>query len=202
MEKNNNISKLSGQLAAIVSSCPGYAEIKREILSLLGSYVAADALWGGKECSNFDESGNMQVLSIGTQDQLLLYRDDTSFGAEEKVLGELCYPLLVLLQRLEQEECHAENHRQVQLVKTAINTLSFTELEVVLKIFEVLNATEGILVTGKIADGLGITRSVVVNALRKLESASIIETRSLGMKGTYIKVLNPLWIGELRKLRG
>ena len=36
----------------------------------------------------------------------------------------------------------------------------------------------------------GITRSVIVNALRKLESAGIIESRSLGMKGTYLKVIN------------
>ena len=30
---------------------------------------------------------------------------------------------------------------------------------------------------------------VIVNSLRKLESAGIIESKSLGMKGTYIKVL-------------
>ncbi|MCL8209092.1 MAG: GTP-sensing pleiotropic transcriptional regulator CodY, partial [Actinomycetia bacterium] len=34
-------------------------------------------------------------------------------------------------------------------------------------------------------------RSVIVNALRKLESAGVVETRSLGMKGTRIRVLNP-----------
>ena len=48
-----------------------------------------------------------------------------------------------------------------------------------------------------IADKIGITRSVIVNALRKLESAGIIESRSLGMKGTYLKVLNPLFKDEL-----
>ena len=39
-------------------------------------------------------------------------------------------------------------------------------------------------------DRVGITRSVIVNALRKFESAGVIESRSLGMKGTYIKILN------------
>ena len=43
------------------------------------------------------------------------------------------------------------------------------------------------LFASKIADRVGITRSVIVNALRKLESAGVIESRSLGMKGTYIK---------------
>ncbi|NLG95425.1 MAG: GTP-sensing pleiotropic transcriptional regulator CodY, partial [Acetomicrobium flavidum] len=37
------------------------------------------------------------------------------------------------------------------------------------------------------------------NALRKLESAGLIESRSLGMKGTYIKILSPIFLDELNK---
>ncbi len=40
---------------------------------------------------------------------------------------------------------------------------------------------------------------MIVNALRKLESAGVIESRSLGMKGTYLKVLNS---GLFDKLAG
>ena len=57
--------------------------------------------------------------------------------------------------------------------------------------FKSINSDEGFLVASKLADEIGITRSVIVNALRKLESAGVLESRSLGMKGTYIKVLNP-----------
>ena len=64
-----------------------------------------------------------------------------------------------------------------------------------------LNGNQGLLVASKIADRVGITRSVIVNALRKLESAGVIESRSLGMKGTYIKVLNDRFLGELEKLK-
>ena len=67
-------------------------------------------------------------------------------------------------------------------------------------ILEELGGTEGILVASKIADRVGITRSVIVNALRKLESADIIESRSSGMKGTYIHIKNDLIIDELEKL--
>lgn len=67
--------------------------------------------------------------------------------------------------------------------------------------FEELNGNEGLLVASKIADRVGITRSVIVNALRKLESAGVIESRSLGMKGTYIKVLNDKFLVELEKLK-
>jgi len=59
---------------------------------------------------------------------------------------------------------------------------------------------QGMLVTSKIADRVGITRSVIVNALRKFESAGVIETRSSGMKGTNIKVLNEYAYNEIIKL--
>ena len=68
-------------------------------------------------------------------------------------------------------------------------------------IFNELGGTEGLLVASKIADKVGITRSVIVNALRKFESAGVIESRSLGMKGTHIKILNPKLLDELKKIR-
>ncbi len=88
-----------------------------------------------------------------------------------------------------------------QVVKSAFNTLSFSELEAIIHIFDELDGDEGILVASKIADRVGITRSVIVNALRKFESAGVIESRSSGMKGTYIKVLNEVIFDELKRLR-
>ena len=66
-------------------------------------------------------------------------------------------------------------------------------------IFNELDGTEGLLVASKIADKVGITRSVIVNALRKFESAGVIESRSLGMKATHIKILNDKLLEELDK---
>ena len=66
---------------------------------------------------------------------------------------------------------------------------------------EKLDGEEGILVASKIADRVGITRSVIVNALRKFESAGVIESRSSGMKGTYIKVLNEVIFDELEEIK-
>lgn len=98
-------------------------------------------------------------------------------------------------------EENAEETRKVQIVKSAISTLSFSELEAITHIFEELDGNEGILVASKIADRVGITRSVIVNALRKFESAGVIESRSSGMKGTYIKVLNDVVFDELKALK-
>ena len=88
-----------------------------------------------------------------------------------------------------------------QSFKWRLASLSYSELEAIEHIFEELEGKEGLLVASKIADRVGITRSVIVNALRKLESAGVIESRSLGMKGTYIKVLNDKFLVELSKLK-
>jgi transcriptional pleiotropic repressor len=98
-------------------------------------------------------------------------------------------------------EENAEESRKVAVVKSAISTLSFSEMEAITHIFDELNGTEGILVASKIADRVGITRSVIVNALRKFESAGVIESRSSGMKGTYIKVLNDVVFEEVENLK-
>ncbi len=92
-----------------------------------------------------------------------------------------------------------EETRKKEIVELAINTLSYSELEAVEHIFRELNGSEGLLVASKIADKVGITRSVIVNALRKFESAGVIRSRSLGMKGTHITILNDKLTEELKK---
>lgn len=76
------------------------------------------------------------------------------------------------------------------LAEAAFGSLSYSELEAISEVLKSIKDDESVVVASKIADGLGITRSVIVNALRKLESAGIIESRSLGMKGTFIRVKN------------
>ena len=88
-----------------------------------------------------------------------------------------------------QREEDEKNIRRRTAVTMAVNTLSYSELRAVSAILAELDGNEGQLTASVIADRIGITRSVIVNALRKLESAGIIESRSLGMKGTYLKVL-------------
>jgi transcriptional pleiotropic repressor len=98
------------------------------------------------------------------------------------------------------EKSQAERARRLESVRGAINSLSFSELEAAAEIVRRLPEGEGLLVSARLADGLKITRSVVVNALRKLEGAGMVETRSLGMKGTYIRIREALLSTELMKL--
>lgn len=133
---------------------------------------------------------------------LLLARFAKEFTPEDLILAEYGATVVgmeILRSKAEKIEEEARNKAVVQL---AIGTLSYSEMEAVEHIFEELNGTEGLLVASKIADQLGITRSVIVNALRKFESAGVIESRSLGMKGTYIKVKNPYLLDQLAKRKG
>ncbi|MGN0710516.1 MAG: GTP-sensing pleiotropic transcriptional regulator CodY [Anaerovoracaceae bacterium] len=131
---------------------------------------------------------------------LICTRYQPEFTNEDLVLGEYGATVVGLeIQRRKTLEME-EEERMRGIVQMAIGTLSYSEIEAVQQIFAELNGTEGLLVASKIADRSGITRSVIVNALRKLESAGVIESRSLGMKGTHIKILNPKFYEELEKL--
>ena len=131
---------------------------------------------------------------------LIMVRHEPEFSDEDLVLGEYGATVIGLeIQRRKTEEEEAEE-RQVSMVRMAIGTLSYSEVEAVQQIFAELEGDEGLLVASKIADRSGITRSVIVNALRKLESAGVIESRSLGMKGTRIKILNDKFKDELERM--
>ena len=132
---------------------------------------------------------------------LFIYKSADQYGIDDIILSEYGTTVVGLEMMRSVNEENAEETRKVQIVKSAISTLSFSELEAIQHIFDELEGTEGILVASKIADRVGITRSVIVNALRKFESAGVIESRSSGMKGTYIKVLNDVVFEELKKLK-
>ena len=128
---------------------------------------------------------------------LFVYRENDPYDIDDIILSEYGTTVVGLEMMRSVNEENAEETRKVQIVKSAISTLSFSELEAITHIFEELDGNEG----SKIADRVGITRSVIVNALRKFESAGVIESRSSGMKGTYIKVLNDVVFDELEQIK-
>ena len=133
---------------------------------------------------------------IGT---LVLAKYDDEFTDDDLILAEYGAAVVgmeMLRERTQKIEIDAREQATVQI---ALATLSFSEMKAAEAIISKLNGEEGLLVASKVADENKITRSVIVNALRKFESAGIIESRSLGMKGTYIKVLNRHLLAEILK---
>ena len=132
---------------------------------------------------------------------VFMYKAGARYEIDDIILSEYGTTVVGLEMMRSLNEEFEEEQRRRQVVKSAIHTLSGTELEAMIHIFNELKGMEGVLVASKIADRVGITRSVIVNALRKFESAGVIESRSSGMKGTYIRVINELVFDELEEVK-
>jgi transcriptional pleiotropic repressor len=203
-----------------VSLCPGVEEITELIEDKVGSHV--DGLLNDRFLSVLSTKENVNLQTLGFEGEnimqyraiinpidiagerlgtVFMYRSSQQYDIEDIIVSEYGTTVVGLEMMRSVNEENAEEARKVQVVKSAFSTLSFSELEAIIHIFDELDGDEGILVASKIADRVGITRSVIVNALRKFESAGVIESRSSGMKGTYIKVLNEVIFDELEELK-
>lgn len=203
-----------------VGLCKGVEEITELIVDKVGGYV--DPLLNDRFLSVLSTKENVNLETLGFLGSnihdydaiispidiagerlgtLFMYRSGQSYDIDDIIVSEYGTTVVGLEMMRSVNEENQEEARKVQVVKSAFNTLSFSEMEAITHIFEELDGNEGILVASKIADRVGITRSVIVNALRKFESAGIIESRSSGMRGTYIKVLNDVIFDELKKMK-
>lgn len=201
------------------SECKDVEGIKELLVDQVGGYIDSvlnERLLG---ILSTKENVNLETLGFGEETRkyraiitpidiagerlgtLFEYRSDREYDIDDIILTEYGTTVVGLEMMRSVNEESAEEARKQQIVKSAINTLSFSELEAIIHIFDELKGREGILVASRIADRCGITRSVIVNALRKFESAGVIESRSSGMKGTYIKVTNDVVFDELQAIK-
>lgn len=202
------------------SVCRGVPEIKELLKGEVGIHI--DEMLNERLLSILSTKENVNLETLGFEPELIrgyqaiispidiagerlgtlfIYKIDKSYEIDDIILSEYGTTVVGLEMLRSVNEESAEEQRKEQIVQSAISTLSFSELEAIIHIFDELNGMEGILVASKIADRVGITRSVIVNALRKFESAGVIESRSSGMKGTYIKVVNDYVFSELDKIK-
>ena len=218
---NSNILVISRKGKVLgVGLCDGVEEIRELIVDRVGGYI--DPLLNERLLGVLSTKENVNLETLGFEGDnvrkyqaiinpidiagerlgtVFMYRNDRPYDIEDIIVSEYGTTVVGLEMMRAVHEENAEEDRKQQVVKSAFNTLSFSELEAIIHIFDELDGEEGILVASKIADRVGITRSVIVNALRKFESAGVIESRSSGMKGTYIKVLNEVIFDELEEIK-
>lgn len=203
-----------------VSICPGVDEITELIDDKIGGHI--DLLLNERFLGVLSTKENVNLQTLGFEHvpgnyqgivnpidiagerlgTLFMYRNDHPYDIEDIIVSEYGTTVVGLEMMRAVHDENAEEDRKQQIVKSAFSTLSFSELEADHSIF--LMSWWGMRVcpvASKIADRVGITRSVIVNALRKFESAGVIESRSSGMKGTYIKVLNEVIFDELEEIK-
>lgn len=125
-----------------------------------------------------------------------IYRQGCRYGIEDIILSEYGGTVigLEMIRALKEEDDREKRGKKV--LTSVLTTLSPLEKKAMMYVFCELDGQEGTLITSKVAQKNGITRTVIVNALKKLESASLITTKSSGMKGTHIQVLNKIVFTE------
>ncbi|MFD1676695.1 GTP-sensing pleiotropic transcriptional regulator CodY [Alicyclobacillus fodiniaquatilis] len=125
------------------------------------------------------------------QGTLVFARSERPFDEDDMVLAEYSATIVALEVVHARQQQKEEESRQRALAHLAVESLSYSELQAAKYLLDaVQESSDGIVVSSQIADEHGVTRSVIVNSIRKLESAGTIESRSLGMKGTHLRVLN------------
>ncbi|MGI6037460.1 MAG: GTP-sensing pleiotropic transcriptional regulator CodY [Limnochordia bacterium] len=170
-----------------------------ESLLKVGATAIGDEV---KKLINQDKGMVIPVVGSGQRvGTLVVIGVEPADEEEAGIIGEFAATTIgmIISHGLEEEEEDEVIERR--MARSAIKSLSHSEIVAMQHIFDELEGDEGLLVASRIADQAGITRSVIVNALRKLASANVIESRSLGMKGTYLRILNRELRNELERQR-
>lgn len=122
---------------------------------------------------------------------MLLIRYGTNFSQTDNILCEYASAIVSLeMFQQKQQEIHQKS-LEMATARLAVGSLSFSELRSVSAVLEQLGGAEGTIFLNQIAENNYTTHSTVCGALKKLEAAGTISTRSQGVKGKYVKITNP-----------
>lgn len=202
-DSNSIVTNKDGKIVAGLNNVPSEAKheedeewfLNKETFGQLSKVkqIKSNVKLDGFNCTS-------AVIPIQNCGSLCLFKEG-EFSDDDMTNAQMCANNLALVMQQEQYENEENEKRQAKIAQDVLNSLSFTEIDVVAEVFEYIKNGEGFVVASKIADKNGYARSVTVNALRKLESAGVVRTRSLGVKGTYIKVINSKLCSEVKKFK-
>lgn len=131
---------------------------------------------------------------------IILHRAEKSFSEDDLVMVELFLAITAIELSHGKYDALEEIKRKEESIRSVVESLSYAELQVVKRVLQEIRDDTGFIVAAKIAAELQYAASVVASALRKLEGAAAIETRSRGFKGTYIHILNDQLVDIVAKV--
>lgn len=150
-----------------------------------------------------ESQGITTIIPIYGEDKklgyLLFARPEPEFTIEDLILAEYVGTVLALEMQFLNQQIEEKAEHQQKLVASAVQSLSFSEIVALQAIFRHGDQPKFRITASRIAEEEQITRSVIVNALRKMESAGVLVSHSLGMKGTFIDALNEDNFAEIKK---
>lgn len=116
-------------------------------------------------------------------------KKDSSFDVDDIILVEYTVGLIGMELSAKDEYALEKQLNDKDKVLHALHSLSAKEQTAISAVFSKIEGLEGVLNIKSISENAGITRSQILNAIKKFESAGIIKTTSLGVKGTKIEII-------------
>ena len=132
---------------------------------------------------------------------MFMYRKDRPYDIEDIIVSEYGTTVVGLEMMRAVHEENAEEDRKKQVVKSAFNTLSFSELEAIIHILMSLMEMRDSCCQQDCRQSRYYQISNRKMHSASSESAGVIESPSSGMKGTYITVLNEVIFDELEEIK-
>lgn len=111
------------------------------------------------------------------------------------------YNYILFAIKLIKEKLKLETVSQIYrgIIKSAVESLSKTELKGVCAVFNKVEDSGNPVIISDIAKSMGITRSVIINGLKKIECTGTIELTSKGGHGTVVKIKYKDILNALKK---
>lgn len=110
-----------------------------------------------------------------------------SFTEEDLVLVE-CAAALIGMEISRNKSIKRDFSRSA--LKMACSKLSHSEKEALKNILEELEGNKGLVIARRIAEKTGICRGAITNVLKKMTSARVLQSRSLGAGGTHVQIID------------
>ncbi len=185
----------------LLSSVCTYLKNKYSIDTIVYENIeqSRSILYGNRNSEECFQSFNKDIIMFGVKYELIFNLRKKEIKISDEYLEYLTTIFVFIIKNIIIKENEIAESK-IKDVKNVLNKLSFTELTVVLKIFSENDCEEFTIIASNVAQKYDFTRSSIVNAIRKLESALIIESYSLGVKGTHIKIINNYFRKEINKL--
>ena len=125
---------------------------------------------------------------------VFIYRPNEEFSVDDIILSEYVNTVIQLemMRAIYEEKMDTKRLRTVS--RAACESLSSSEKVAIKYVIRELQGDEGVVIASHISAQYGITRSIIVNAIKKLEGAGVLESKSMGMKGTHLKFYNKEYV--------
>ena len=122
---------------------------------------------------------------------LLFIKYETPFCDSDRILCEYTCAIVSIEIMRQSHEKYERLSMDIARAQLAVDSLTFSEKKAVRAVLEMLGGKDGEVFLNAIAESTFTTPSTVSGALKKMELAGMIKTKTMGVKGKFIHILNP-----------